>query len=112
MNETICKSKGHSTKSRNKVYDSSEIPLMSEEEQNELEKVLLNKKAVQLQVANKNEAFKHFKPLHLSVAFGTLFKSSLVEKSYVEVVEECERLQACSISVNELQSNNVNKCTI
>jgi hypothetical protein len=112
MNETICKSKGHSTKSRNKVYDSSEIPLMSEEEQNELEKVLLNKKAVQLQVANKNEAFKHFKPLHLSVAFGTLFKSLLVETSYVEVVEECERLQACSISVNELQSNNVNKCTI
>ena len=48
MNETIYKSKGHSTNSRNKVYDSTEIPLMSKEEQNEFEKVLLKNKAVQL----------------------------------------------------------------
>ena len=86
---------------------------MSEEEKNELEKFLLNNKAVQLQVVNKNEVFKHFKTPDLSVAFGTLFKSSLVGKSYDEVVAECERLQASSVlSVNGLQSNNVKKCTI
>jgi hypothetical protein len=86
---------------------------MSEEEQNEFEKVLLKNKAVQLIVVNKNEVFKHFKPPDLPVAFGTLFKSSLVGKSFEEVIEECERLQASSVlSVSELQSNNVNKWTI
>jgi hypothetical protein len=64
-------------------------------------------------VVNKNEVFTNFKPPDLPVAFGTLFKSSLVGKSFEEVIEECERLQAKSIlSVTELQSNIVKKCTI
>ncbi|KZS21144.1 Uncharacterized protein APZ42_011999, partial [Daphnia magna] len=113
MNDTIYKSKYHGSKNKTKLYDSASIPLMTTEEQSEYEKVLLKNKAVQLQVVNKNEFYKHFQPPELPVAFGTIFIASLVGKSYVTVMEECERLlKGCTLSVTEVQSENVNRCTI
>ncbi len=60
---------------------------MTTEKQSEFEKVLLKNKAVQLQVVNKNDVYKHFQPPELPVAFGTIFVASLVGKSYVTVME-------------------------
>lgn len=73
------------------MYDPASVPLMTIEHETKLMEALLNNRAVQLQVMKENDVYKNFQPPDLPVAFGSLFVSSLVGKSYEEVMEECER---------------------
>lgn len=59
-----------------------------------LHNILLQNRAVKLQVVNDNDVYKNFAPPDLPMPFGRLYDKTKVGTSYAEVMEECERLLA------------------
>ena len=113
MNKTVYKSKIPTNKLRKKLFDTAKIPLMTRAEQMAYEAILLNNRAVQLQVVKDNDVYKHFPPPDLPVAFGSIYKSDLFGRPKEEVMDACEELLIGShLSCSTEQSGNVNKITI
>ena len=113
MNITVYKSKIPTDKLRKKLFDTAKIPLMTRAEQMAYEAILLNNRAVQLQVVKDNDVYKHFPPPDLPVAFGSIYKSDLFGRPKEEVMDACEELLIGShLSCSTEQSGNVNKITI